>query len=455
MTEVGAIRLAPRRWPSYPNYGEAGPAWLGCAPESWSVTRLKHSCQGFVAGGTPDSDNSAFWADGADGTPWVAIGDLTRGSRVARTERTLTAAGLAARKLAVLPAGTILYSMYASLGKVATLDVPAATNQAILGVIPDSRMLQAPFLRWWLESLEPHVRQFSSSNTQDNLNAETVRNMPLYLPSRSEQRAIAHFLDRETGKIDALVAKKQRLIELLQEKRTAVISDAITKGLDPDVPMKDAGVGRLGDLPRPWTASPLMRLVDPERPIMYGIVLPGPDFPGGVPIIKGGDVSPERLVLERLNRTDPEIEAKYVRSRLAGGDIVYAIRGSIGAAAVVPDALEGANLTQDTARVAPRTGVHVGWLMYALQASPIFAQLEAGAVGATIRGINIFSLKRADLPVPPQGEQVAIRQYLDLQTRRMDELVESVRGAIERLREYRSALITAAVTGQIDLGATL
>jgi len=194
-----------------------------------------------------------------------------------------------------------------------------------------------------------------------------------------------------------------------------------------------------------------MRLVDPERPIMYGIVLPGPDFPGGVPIIKGGDVSPERLVLERLNRTDPEIEAKYVRSRLAGGDIVYAIRGSIGAAAVVPDALEGANLTQDTARVAPRTGVHVGWLMYALQASPIFAQLEAGAVGATIRGINIFSLKRADLPVPPQGEQVAIRQYLDLQTRRMDELVESVRGAIERLREYRSALSTAAVTGQIDV----
>lgn len=296
-----------------------------------------------------------------------------------------------------------------------------------------------------------NLGQYSQSAAQPGLSVDVISNLVVPVPPTEQQRAIADFLDRETEKTDALVAKKRRLIELLQEERTAVISDAITKGLDPDVPMKDAGVGRLGDLPRPWTASPLMRLVDPERPIMYGIVLPGPDFPGGVPIIKGGDVSPERLVLERLNRTDPEIEAKYVRSRLAGGDIVYAIRGSIGAAAVVPDALEGANLTQDTARVAPRTGVHVGWLMYALQASPIFAQLEAGAVGATIRGINIFSLKRADLPVPPQGEQVAIRQYLDLQTRRMDELVESVRGAIERLREYRSALITAAVTGQIDV----
>jgi type I restriction enzyme, S subunit len=215
--------------------------------------------------------------------------------------------------------------------------------------------------------------------------------------------------------------------------------------------LKDSGIEWLGELPATWTASPLMRLVDSARPIMYGIVLPGPDFPGGVPIVKGGDVSPERLDHERLNRTDPEIEGRYVRSGLAGGDIVYAIRGSIGAAAVVPDALEGANLTQDTARVAPRTGVDVGWLMYALQSSPVFAQLEAGAVGATIRGINIFSLKRALLPVPPKEEQVVIRQHLDVQMHRLDELVASVREMTERFREYRSALITAAVTGQIDV----
>jgi type I restriction enzyme S subunit len=157
-------------------------------------------------------------------------------------------------------------------------------------------------------------------------------------------------------------------------------------------------------------------------------------------------------VLELLNRTDPEIEMRHVRSRLAGGDIVYAIRGSIGAAAVVPDALKGANLTQDAARVAPRAGVDAGWLLFALQSSPVFAQLEAGSVGATIRGINIFSLKRAVLPVPPRGEQVAIRRFLDIQTAKLDALLDSVREAVARLREYRSALITAAVTGQIDVG---
>ena len=161
--------------------------------------------------------------------------------------------------------------MYASLGKVAVLAMPAATNQAILGVVPDDRRLEATFLRWWLESLEPHVRLFSSSNTQDNLNAETVRNMPVYLPSMFEQRAIADFLDRETEKIDALVAKKQRLIELLQEKRTALISHAVTKGLDADVPMKDSGVEWLGQIPSHWDAQPLARCL---RRITYGFDKP-------------------------------------------------------------------------------------------------------------------------------------------------------------------------------------
>ena len=303
-----------------------------------------------------------------------------------------------------------------------------------------------------LYSVGANTRHIKQSTGIQNLDADAFMNEEMPIPVRLEdQRTAADFLDRETGTIDALVAQKQQLSELLQEKRTALISRAITKGLNPDVALKESGVEWLGTIPAHWAASPLMRLVDPERPIMYGIVLPGPDFPGGVPIVKGGDVAPERLILERLNRTDPEIEARYVRSRLAGGDIVYAIRGSIGAAAVIPNALAGSNLTQDTARVAPVNGVEVGWLMYALQSSPVFAQLEAGAVGATIRGINIFSLKRAVLPVPTYPDQVAIRDHLDARTRTLDNLKDCVSDAIERLREYRSALITAAVTGQIDV----
>jgi type I restriction enzyme S subunit len=269
-----------------------------------------------------------------------------------------------------------------------------------------------------------------------------------------QQRAIAAFLDRETARVDGLVAKKERLIELLQEKRAALITRAVAKGLDPSAPVKDSGVEWLGCIPAHWGVKRLWHVTPSDRRIMYGIVLPGPNVEDGIPIVKGGDVAADRLRLELLNRTSREIESGYARSRLRGGDLVFAIRGSIGEVAMIPDELEGANLTQDAARVAYTPNVHGTWLLYALKSVAVFAQLEAGALGATIRGINIRDLKRASLPIPPRQEQEAIAAFLDRETARTDDLIAKVREAIERLKELRTTLISAAVTGKIDVRAT-
>jgi type I restriction enzyme S subunit len=184
---------------------------------------------------------------------------------------------------------------------------------------------------------------------------------------------------------------------------------------------------------------------------MYGIVLPGPHVDDGVPIVKGGNCEPGKLKLELLSRTSREIESGYERSRLREGDIVYAIRGSIGSAQIVPASVDGANITQDAARIAPKPGVNVRWLLYAVQSAPFFAKLEAGALGATIKGINIRDLKRADIPELEPREQAQIADYLDEQTQRFDSLIGRIGDGIERLQEYRTALISAAVTGQIDV----
>jgi len=237
-------------------------------------------------------------------------------------------------------------------------------------------------------------------------------------------------------------------------KRRALIARAVTKGLDPNVSMKDSGVEWLGEIPAHWELKRLWHLTPSNRRIMYGIVLPGPNVDDGVPIVKGGDVSSERLRVDRLNRTTREIEAGYVRSRLQGGDLVFAIRGSIGEVAMVPDELEGANLTQDAARIAYTTETHGLLLLYALQSAAVFAQLEAGALGATIRGINIRDLKRASVAVPPLTEQRAIAAFLDRETGKIDALVAKVREAIDYLNELRTALISAAVTGKIDVRGT-
>jgi len=182
-----------------------------------------------------------------------------------------------------------------------------------------------------------------------------------------------------------------------------------------------------------------------------GIVLPGPNVENGVPIVKGGDVSEKRLRLDRLSRTTFEIESGYVRSRLQGGDLVYAIRGSIGEVAIVPAELESANLTQDAARVAYTPATHGPWLLYALKSAVVFSQLESGALGATIRGVNIRDLKRALIPVPPRPVQETIAAFLDRETATIDALVAKVRDAIDRLKELRTALVSAAVTGKIDV----
>ena len=215
--------------------------------------------------------------------------------------------------------------------------------------------------------------------------------------------------------------------------------------------MKDSGVEWLGEIPAHWNLKRLWHLTPTDRRIMYGIVLPGPNVDIGVPIVKGGDVVATRLKLDTLNKTTFDIESRYVRSRLRGGDLVYAIRGSIGEVEMVPNELEGANLTQDAARVAYTKVTDGYWLLYALRSMGVFGQLEAGALGATIKGINIRDLKRAVIPVPPKSEQIEIAGFLDAEAEKIERLALMVHQAIDHLIEFRTALISAGVTGKIDV----
>jgi len=421
-------------------------------PSHWRIVELGRIGSIFKgSGGTKDDEVE-------DGLPCIRYGDIyTQYQYFARETRSCLAEDRQAKYTAIRH-GDILFAASGEtldeIGKsVANLMRGAACCGGDIIVLRPSCETDPRFMGYAAGSslAQAQKSRMGRGMTVMHIYGSDLKRLRVALPPLDEQTLMADFLDRETEKIDALIAKKRRLIELLDERRLSMIGHAVTRGLDPDAPMKDSGVEWLGKVPDHWTTAPLKHLVDPFRPVMYGIVLPGPDFDGGVPIVKGGDVAEERLVWAMLKRTDPEIERRHVRSRLKGDDIVYAIRGSIGATAMIPAALEGANLTQDVARVAPGAGTDPQWLKYALQSAPVFAQLEAGAVGATIRGINIFSLKRAVLPVPPANEQIAIREFLNRENERLDRLLRNVRCAVERLDEYRSALITAAVTGQLDV----
>jgi len=438
--------MSTRQFKRYPAYKDSGVEWLGEIPGHWEVKKVKRLCL-VRRGASPRPIDDPIYFDDAGEYAWVRIADVTASERyLEHTTQRLSALGKS--KSVALAPGELFLSIAATVGKPVITKIKCCIHDGFVYFVGLKENRE--YLYYLFSCGEPY-KGLGKLGTQLNLNTDTIGDIYVPLPPAREQQEIVDSVDRETTRIDALVAKNERLIELVQEKRAALITRAVTQGLDPDVGMKDSGVEWLGQIPAHWNVKRLWHLTPSDRHIMYGIVLPGPNVDEGVPIVKGGDVSDEGLRLDRLNRTTFEIESGYVRSRLRGGDLVFAIRGSIGEVAIVPRELEGTNLTQDAARIAYTAATHGPWLVQALRSTVVFAQLEAGALGATIRGINIRELKRASIPVPPRVEQERIAAFLDSETAKIDALVAKVRDAIDRLKEYRIALISAAVTGRIDV----
>lgn len=316
---------------AYPAYKESGVEWLGPVPSHWVPAKLKYALVEIGSGGTPDTSQDSNWAINDDGVPWVSIADMSSLEAVNCTAKALTGRGLLEKKLRIWPTGTLLFSMYASLGHVSVLAVPAAINQAILALVPSAETDQS-FLRWWLKFLQPRLVEQANSNTQDNLNAYKVSNLPFIKIALPEQSAIATFLDRETAKIDALVAEQERLITLLAEKRQAVISHAVTKGLNPDAPMKDSGIEWLGQVPAHWEVRRFANLF--SEAIEEG----EQDLPVLSVSIHDG-VSDRELADEELDRKVTRSDDRSKYKRVAPGDLVYnmmrAWQGGFGTVAVI------------------------------------------------------------------------------------------------------------------------
>ena len=422
---------------------------LAQTPENWTRASVGKFCDvqlGKMLQNDPSSENDEF-------KPYlraINIGrtglDLSHDFRMwIRPQETLRFC---------LRQGDILVSEGGDAGRTATFDADGEFyfQNAINRVRPDYRgEIEPHFIYWWFTFLKcaGYVEMICNVATIPHFTAEKVKASPLAFPPLDTQRRIARFLDEKTARIDALIEKKRELLDRLAEKRQALITQAVTKGLNPDAPMKPSGIEWLGDIPAHWDIKRLDRLTEPRRPIRYGIVLPGPHVDDGVPIIKGGDVRPDRLRLDVLNRTTHEIDAAHSRSRLLAGDIVYSIRGSFGDVELLSPELDGINLTQDAARIAPIVEVDREWLLMTLKSDAVRMQMAAGAIGATIKGINIRDLRRAILPLPSRAEQFEVKSWLNRKVMGIDRMSDLVLKSSMFLEEYRAALVTSAVTGQL------
>jgi len=323
-----------------------------------------------------------------------------------------------------------------------------------LHVLRPKEALASRFLEYTTRSHPFRVKgekQMTGAAGQQRVPEEFVADLEIPIPPKRRQEEIADFLDRKTAAIDELIDKKRRLIELLEEKRDAVINRAVTKGLDPDVEMKDSGVPWIGEIPEDWALVRLKHLTKPTTSISYGIVQPGEHVEDGKPFIQSTNIPGGEIETSSLQKVAPEIEAQYSRSRLKTGDVILGIRASIGDAHVVPDSLEGVNLSRGIARISTSDRIGSQFLRMVLRSEVAKKFWAREKKGSTFDQISIAMVKELRIPVPPICEQKRIERNLKSKTERLNSVDASVSRQIGSLEDYRQSLITAAVTGQIDV----
>jgi type I restriction enzyme, S subunit len=301
-------------------------------------------------------------------------------------------------------------------------------------------------LRWLGELLRTmNLNQYSTSAAQPGLAADALGELRVVVPPLPEQKAIAAFLERETGKIDALVAEQRRLIELLKEKRQAVISHAVTKGLDPAAPMKPSGIDWLGDVPAHWEVvsikwlSPVLRGASP-RPIDDPRYF---DENGEYAWVRIADVSASDGLLTETAQVLSELGSS-LSVRLEPGALFVSIAGSVGK----PCITRIKACIHDGFVYFPRLQVDSNFLYRIFEAGQCYRGL--GKLGTQLN-LNTDTIGSIRVAVPPPHELQLIRSYIDEETKRLDALVSQAEEGIVLLNERRSALISAAVTGKIDV----
>lgn len=414
------------RWRTYPKYKDSGSGRLGRIPEHWEARRLRTVCR-FAYGDSLAADDrlpggySVFGSNGAVGQ-----------HRVPNTEGPCLIVG---RK--------------GSFGKVVYSEEPCFAIDTTYFV--DTSQTNS-HLRWLFYCLQwLRLDSFSKDSAVPGLAREDAYENQVPCCQVDEQRAIAAFLDRETERIDALIAKKERFIELLQEKRSALISHAVTKGLDPNGPMKDSGVEWLGEIPTDWHSKRLRFVcqLNPSKSETRHLLRD--TEVSFLPMEKLGEDG--TLVLDETRTIEQAWEGyTYFRD----DDVVVAKITPCfenGKGARVHDLLCGVGFgTTELHVLRAREGMDPGFACYVTLSHPFRNMGAASMYGAAgQQRVPEDFVKDFTMGIPPVLEQRAIAAFLDHETGRVDSIIDKALTAVDRLREYRTALISAAVTGKIDV----
>jgi len=437
----------------YPKYKPSGVEWLGDVPEGWEVTKLK-----FTAAINPSNIDKKSYEDELP----ISLCNYTdvyyNETITPETEfMPATATRDQIRKFSLKQYDVIITKDSEDPNDIAVPSLVAETMESVvcgyhLTLLRPTKSTDGRFLKRYFDSKTTRAYFSTRANglTRYGLGSYPLSNANIALPPLPEQHQIATFLDRECGKLDALQAKQERLIELLKEKRQALISHAVTRGLDPTAKLKPSGIEWLGDVPEHWQEG---RIKTVSR-----FTTSGPrgwsDRVGetGALFVQSGDLN-ERLEIEFASsrRVNVEGNAETSRTHLRDGDIVVCITGAkTGNVAVCDKVPEEAYINQHLCLIRPNQRVASRFVGIVLKSHLGRSYFDVSQYGLK-QGLSLEDVLEAPMPLPPLAEQHAIVAHLDEKCGKIDQLKAKAERGIALLKERRSALISAAVTGKIDV----
>lgn len=417
---------------------DSGIKWIGVIPSAWRTARVKNVAETMQSGGTPDSSNDTFYVDIEGGIPWVAIADMSTTPYVKDTNKHISEEGRKSKNLIVFEPGTILYAMYASVGKVSELAVPATINQALLAIVLNSS-IDGSFFKYALNAWEPYIISESNGTTQFNLNANKVANLCFPMPNRLEQESIVRYLDTKCAQVDTLIANVQAQIEKLKAYKQSLITEVVTKGLDHTVPMKDSGVAWIGEIPAHWEINRgkvLFEESDARSADGSEELLTVSQYTGITPRSQKNVNMFEALTLEGYKLCDVGDIAANTMWLWAGAIGVSAYGGVISPSYNV--------YRQKAENFVP------SYLDCLLRAPMLVQEYASRSTGIRASRLRLYPKDFLDImfPVPPVDEQQDIMSVLSEKFAAVDKLIAIKKPKIEKLEQYKKSLIYEYVTGK-------
>jgi type I restriction enzyme, S subunit len=385
-----------------------------------------------VGGGTPARAVADNWTGPI---PWASVKDLTEGELALNdTQEHISLRALHGSATNLIPAGIPIVCTRMAVGRVGVPAVDMAINQDLKALFPASG-IDIRYLIHGIQFLQPRLEAVATGSTVKGLQVRELLVFRLLKPVDHEQRRIAEILDT----LDDQISATKRIVSKLNSVQVGLMRSLLgTRSVGPSAT-------RQRDIPVPpgWRSLALADVVG--APITYGIVQAGPDVPGGVPYVRTGDMSGDRLSAEGMLRTSQRIANSYARSTVHVGELVCAIRATVGKVLPVPPELDGANLTQGTARIAPGRSIDPRFLYWEMCGERVQDQIALVIKGTTFFEITLAALRQVRVAMPSLPAQREIAEVLDTQ----EDLVLRESGLLAHLQALKAGLMDDLLTGRV------